>query len=171
MENICSICFIFGRWRSNIFWTLSTFANKTLELFFIDVCRPVKVSSKERAWYFVTIIDKLFRWTMFYQIKNKNDAFKRSCTCLCRAEWQKRTKLPHLQFEGCTAFLGKTFTSFLEKRLIFKRRFWSNTFLQNKAAKRMNQTVSGTPRALLNQKVILKKYLCWCNSYCNTRPL
>jgi transposase InsO family protein len=128
-----------------------------LELIHSDICGPMEYSFGG-CRYFIFFIDDYTRMTWVYFLKAKSEAFEKSVNFQHVVENETREKVASLRTDNGGEFTSTKFNNYCQNNGIKRQLKNSYTPQQNGVTKRMNRTLMGMARSMMQFKGLSTKY-------------
>ena len=126
-------------------------SSQQLEIVHMDLCGPMRVTSKGGARYFATFIDDYSRWGEITFLKEKSDLVAAFKEYRARAENFTGKKIKFVQNDNGREYVNNEMDEYLAKHGIRKRLTVPHTPQQNGIAERRNRTLVETARCMMLQ--------------------
>jgi transposase InsO family protein len=152
----CESC-ILGKKKRESFPTSSWQATKYLELIHSDICGPMEYSFGG-CRYFVLFIDDHTRMTWVYFLKSNSEAFEKFLNFQHVVENETREKVASLRTNIGAEFTSTEFNDYCQNNGIKWQLTNSYTPQQNGVTERMNRTLMGMARSMMQFKGLSTKY-------------
>jgi hypothetical protein len=160
-NNFCDSCQL-GKSKQLPFSSSSRVSSGPLELIHTDVWTS-PISSIGGCKYYIIFIDDFSRYSWFYPLHYKSEAFDNFVKFKLMAENQLNCKIRQLQSDGGGEFSSLRFQSFLTQNGIIHRKTCPHTSQQNGLAERKLRHILETGLTLLAHSGLSKKY--WVDAF------
>jgi transposase InsO family protein len=152
----CEAC-IYGKQNRETFPTGSWRANRCLQLVHSDICGPLE-TSLGGCKYFLLFIDDFSRMTWVHFLKDKSETFEKFNIFRCLVEKETKEKIDTLRTDNGGEFTSNEFQNYCRDKGIRRKFTNSYTPQHNGVTERMNRTLLGMVRSMLNFKGLSPSY-------------
>ena len=157
-NEICEDCDLGKHHRQSFSKGVAWRAKKVLELIHTDICGPMSTPSHGNNKYFVLFIDDFTRITWVFFVKQTSKVFSIFKKFKTFVEKQSGCYIMTLRSDRGMKYTSSQFGNFCEDEGVERQLSIAYTFQQNGVDEMKNQIVMKMAKAMLYEKVLLKKF-------------
>ncbi len=154
-EAACISC-LKSKGRRHPFPTRNSRMDRVGDLIHTDITGPLPVKSVSGFTYILTFTDDYSRFVWAFPLKNKSDTFAHFSTLNNQIRNLTGHSICHLRSDNGTEFKNKSFTDYCKTEGIQQQFTVPYSPQQNGVAERLNQTLLGSIRCMLNYSGLAK---------------
>nr|GFB09266.1 retrovirus-related Pol polyprotein from transposon TNT 1-94 [Tanacetum cinerariifolium] len=124
-------------------------SNKPLYLLHMDLCRLMRVQSKNRKRYVLVVIDNYSRYTWVFFLHSKDEAFEVIISFIKKTQVNLQLQVQRVRTDNGTKFKNKTLANFFDEVGITQQFSAARTPQQKGVLERRNRTLVEAVRTML----------------------